>query len=89
MEASDDLLAKSRKAVKEATLPLRRPDRIWGGPGEGTECSICRIAVKREELEFEVEFRANGDERGAERHHVHLRCFEAWDTERRRGAIPP
>ncbi|HKZ05199.1 MAG TPA: hypothetical protein VJU81_06985 [Methylomirabilota bacterium] len=86
METSDELLEKGRKAVEEATLPLRRPDRIWGGPGEGAECSICRTAVKREELEFDVEFHANGDGRGPERHHVHLRCFAVWDTERQRDA---
>jgi hypothetical protein len=34
----------------------------------------------RGELEFELEFARNGAGSG-DRHHVHLACFQAWESE--------
>jgi hypothetical protein len=55
---------------------------MWGGPGVGADCTICNAPVKRDELEFEIEFARDGDDLGASMYHVHIRCFAAWEFER-------
>jgi hypothetical protein len=70
---------KAREVVRTGKLPTRRPDRVWGGRGDGAECSICNARVKHDELEFELEFIWGEDERT---HHMHLDCFAAWERER-------
>jgi hypothetical protein len=55
---------------------------MWGGPGVGAHCTICNAPVKRDELEFEIEFARDSDDPGASTYHVHIRCFAAWQFER-------
>lgn len=64
---------------KEGTLPKRRPDRMWGGPGAGVACSLCGIPVTPGELEFEVEFVPDERDSRVDRYHVHIGCFNAWE----------
>ena len=52
---------------------------MWGGPGVGFECTICRTPVKRDEVEFELEFVRDGGDPGNDKYHVHIRCFTAWE----------
>jgi hypothetical protein len=77
-------------AATSNPLPNRRPDRMWGGPGVGFECTICRTPVKRDEVEFELEFVRDGVDPGLDKYHVHIRCFTAWERnlESSRGARP-
>jgi hypothetical protein len=84
MAISDEciLREKARELIQAGALPNRRPDRTWGGPGSGADCSICRAPVGRDEVEFEIEFDRNGDGPGPSNHHVHLRCFAAWEVAR-------
>jgi hypothetical protein len=77
------LRAKAREALKTAKLPHRRPDRTWGGPGIGVACTVCDLPVKRDELEFQIEFARDGANPSLDKHHVHIRCFAAWEFERR------
>jgi hypothetical protein len=74
-------LERAREAIRAGKLPNRRPDRMWGGPGLGASCAICGSPAMRGELEFEIEFVRNGTGSGADRHHVHLECFQAWESE--------
>lgn len=74
------LRRKARKAILSGKLPERLPDRTWGGPGAGDCCTICDAPIEADELELEIEF-ARGF--GRDRHHVHIRCFAAWDFELR------
>jgi hypothetical protein len=85
MAISDEciLREKARELIQAGTLPNRRPDRTWGGPGSGADCSICSAPVGPDEVEFEIEFDRNGDAPGPSNYHVHLRCFAAWEVERR------
>lgn len=76
------LREKARQVVQAGTLPNRRPDRTWGGPGIGSDCTICETPVKHDELEFEIEFARNGDNPHSDTYHLHARCFEAWQLER-------
>lgn len=82
MRAEGTLREKAREVIQAGKLPNRRPDRTWGGPGIGADCTICSAPLKRDEFEFEIEFARNGDDPGLDRYHVHIPCFAAWDFER-------
>ena len=55
-------------------------------------CSAAKDAVKRDlpvtknEMEFEIQFAHDGDSPGLDKYHVHIRCFAAWEFERRKVA---
>jgi len=76
------LREKARVAGQSGKLPARRPDHTWGGPGAGALCPICELPVKKEQLEFEIQFDRDGDNPGLDKFHVHVRCFAAWEFER-------
>jgi hypothetical protein len=76
--------AKVREVLRTGKLPNRRPDRTWGGPGVGAPCSVCDVPVTSLQLEFEIQFAHDGDNPGLDKYHVHVRCFAAWEFERRR-----
>ena len=76
------LREKARAVIQGGKLPNRHPDRMWGGPGVGADCTICNAPVKRDELEFEIEFARDGDDSADGTYHVHIRCFAAWQFER-------
>ncbi len=80
------LREKAREAVQAGKIPARRPDRTWGGPGVGAPCAICELPVGRDELELEIEFAHDGDNPGLDKFHVHIRCFAAWEFERKNGS---
>jgi len=77
------LRAKAREVIRTGKLPSRAPDRTWGGPGVGAPCVVCGEAVTKAQLEFEIEFARDGDNPGLDKIHVHIRCFAAWELERR------
>lgn len=64
-------------------LPNRCPTRTWGGPGIGDVCTICGVPVLHDDVELELEFDREADDPHPERYHVHVRCFAAWEDERR------
>jgi hypothetical protein len=35
-------------------------------------------------MEFEIQFARDGDNPGLDKFHVHIRCFAAWEFERRK-----
>jgi hypothetical protein len=72
----------AREALQAGKIPANRPERTWGGPGVGAQCTICGRPVGRDELEFEVEFARDGDVPSLDKFHLHLRCFAAWEFER-------
>ena len=75
---------KARQLVEEGKLPRRSPDRVWGGPGVGAPCQVCTLPVTKDEKEFEIEFEQDGGG-GLDKFHVHIRCFAAWEFERKEG----
>jgi hypothetical protein len=76
------LREKARAVVQSGKLPSRRPDRTWGGPGVGAECTVCGMPVTTDELEFEIQFARDGSNPGLDKFHLHVRCFAAWEFER-------
>lgn len=82
------LREKARAVVQAGKLPARTPDRVWGGRGGGTQCTVCELPVTPEQTEFEIEFVQESDATYsyAEKFHLHIRCFAAWEFERRRAA---
>jgi hypothetical protein len=76
------LREQARAAIQGGKLPKRTPDRTWGGPGVGAECSVCGLPVGKEQLEFEIQFAYDGSSPGLDKYHVHIRCFAAWEFER-------
>jgi hypothetical protein len=76
------LRAKAREVVRQGKLPARSPDRVWGGPGVDAPCTVCGLAVTKSEKEFQIEFEQDGGG-GLDKFHVHIRCFAAWEFERK------
>jgi len=83
----DDLTlqAKAREAIRNGKLPARSPDSIKGGPGCGEVCAICGETLRRNEMELEPEFKAEGKVPELHKYHLHPRCFMAWESERTKG----
>jgi hypothetical protein len=77
------LRGKAQAAIRDGKIPSRRPDRTWGGPGVGAPCTICELPVEQSQMEFEIQFARDGDNPGLDKFHVHIRCFAAWEFERR------
>jgi hypothetical protein len=78
------LRERARNVIQQGKLPAQAPTRTWGGPGVGAECSVCGLAVTKDQKEFEIQFeRDGGSDPGLEKYHVHIRCFAAWEFERR------
>jgi hypothetical protein len=77
------LRQKAREAVRTGKLPARHPDRTWGGPGVGAPCTICELPVTKDQMELEIQFAHDGAVPGLDKFHVHVRCFAAWEFERK------
>ena len=79
---SDDsiLREKARKAIQAGNLPYRRPDRMWGGSGDGAQCVVCGAPVKHDEVQLELEFTGD-DGASAGNYCCHIRCFSALELE--------
>lgn len=82
------LREQARQAVLSGKLPARAPDRTWGGPGVDAPCSVCEKPVTKDELEFEIQFAHDGSNPGLDKFHVHIRCFAAWEFERKKVSPP-
>jgi hypothetical protein len=77
------LRQKAREALQSGRLPHRPAERMWGGPGSGADCPVCGNPLTKEEMGFDIEFAGEGEGARAINHHFHIRCFAAWEFERR------
>lgn len=84
MSDEQALRTLARAAMETDRLPKHCPERMWGGPGGGASCALCGKTIGKEEMEFELQFSSNEDP-GSGNHHFHVRCFAAWELERRSG----
>jgi hypothetical protein len=46
--------------------------------------AVCDLPVERDQSEFSIRFAHDGDKSALDKYHVHIRCFAAWEDERRR-----
>jgi len=83
MPDESHLREHARVAIRNRKIPSRQPDRTWGGPGVGATCSVCDLPIGKDQLEFEIQFAHDGPAPGLDKYHVHVRCFAAWEFERR------
>lgn len=82
---TDELRRSAREALRAGKLPNRRPDRMWGGHGNGEEaCTLCGKVLGPEDVSLDLEYGDPLDRTAVLTHAVHLQCFSAWDDERRR-----
>jgi hypothetical protein len=79
---SKPLSEKVWSALQGGKIPNRTPDRTSRGPEVGAKCPICDLPFTVEDL-VEVQFAHEGDT-GVESYHLHLRCYAAWEFERRK-----
>ena len=71
---------KAREAMRAGDLPLRSPDKLWGGPATGDRCAVCGESTTPGEIELEIEF-THDSEVGRTRYHVHPLCFAIFNRE--------
>jgi len=77
---------QARDVIRSGRLPLRDPDRLFGGPGSGAVCAVCGELTTRNSLELKIRFRGHG---AMDSFHLHPRCFAAWEFERAKITGPP
>jgi hypothetical protein len=82
------LREKAREAIRSGNLPLRRPDRILGGLGNGESCAVCGLVLTPTQMEIEVEFQRRAGVGRVDKFHVHPRCYAAWEFERTKIDLP-
>jgi hypothetical protein len=80
--ADEPTLADRARAAIRSGLPARAPNRRFGGRGSGAVSPVCGEVVASDQAEIEVEFNRHGPTPGLDRHHLHARCFTAWESER-------
>jgi hypothetical protein len=79
-ESEQDLRDAARKAIENGRVPSRRPERTWGGSGNGARCAVCGKPVRCDELGFEADFTVEGDPLELGSYHMHVRCYHAWEA---------
>lgn len=70
-----DLRTEVRRLIAAGELPDRLPDTLWGGPGSGAPCFICRKVISRGEIELEFEYTRPGGKSKAKAI-FHRPCYE-------------
>jgi hypothetical protein len=78
-EGEDPLNELAREAIRAGRVPMREPDRMWGGDGGGAPCSVCAAPVEGTASGFELEFKQKSGD--AQCHHLHVPCYAAWVVE--------
>lgn len=61
-----------------AVLPYQEPVRTWAGHGTGVLCNICGLAIKAQDIEYEVELATTGSTRNL---HFHFNCYRVWESQ--------
>jgi hypothetical protein len=87
---TDELRRNAAEALRAGRLPNRRPERMWGGHGNGEEaCTLCGKVLGLEDVSLDLEYGDPLDRTAVLTYAVHLQCFSAWDDERRRPGASP
>lgn len=68
------LRQRARELLESGALPPHEPKAIFGGHGEGHQCSLCGCPVDSSEMEFEFAVDSTI-------YRFHLACHTAWQSE--------
>jgi len=71
MEIAD----KIREKLKVGRLPSSRPEKLYGGHGEGLPCSACDDAILTAQIQYEFDVPDEGTFR------FHVGCLALWAGE--------
>jgi hypothetical protein len=69
-----------RGKLVDGRLPLTAITRVWGGYGNGEECTACELIIRKDQFVME----GMGETKTPVQ--FHLECFYLWDAERRAAA---
>jgi len=69
-----------RSKLNDGRLPYDSMPRFWGGPGDGEQCDVCDTLITKEQLVMEGIASVFTSKKPVQ---FHVRCFYAWDAERR------
>jgi len=73
-----------KQKLDDGTLPLTRPEALYGGPGTGEPCTACGEPIYPIQIEYEF---AYADGRRILR--LHLECAGLWEALRLKRGAPP
>jgi hypothetical protein len=65
-------------AIRDGRLPNRLPSQVWGGWGDGQQCSLCDRPITPEQTEVEFELDTDGGSDGPT-YRMHTDCYKAWE----------
>jgi len=81
----EPLHEKVRSALQVGKIPNRTPDKTRAVSRVGVMCAICKLPVARAaEVGVQIQFTRDGDNPGLNKYNFHIRCYAAWEFERRR-----
>jgi hypothetical protein len=63
---------------EQRILPYEEPLRTWAGHGTGALCNMCGLAIRAQDIEYEVELLTNGSARNL---HFHFNCYRVWESQ--------
>ena len=84
MSVESTLRAQARRLMQAGKFPNGLPDRIWGGLGVGTPCTVCNSPVERGQAELEIEWSEGASKNN---YRLHPPCFAALEAEIREGEL--
>ena len=77
-ELEKNLRLRARNLVAEHRLPGTMNVRTFGGYGSRSQCSLCGLPIRSEEVEYEVEEEGPA---GKRTYILHFMCHAAWQFE--------
>jgi len=72
-----ELRALIRERVRTGQLPPVLDGRTFGGRGSNTACDCCGQTIKRDDIEYEVQFAASVTQMGRS-FIAHMQCHWIW-----------
>ena len=73
LQITSELRRRAREMVDAGALPTVEPRAIFGGHGDGRNCSLCGCVVESSEVEFEFDL-------GGATYRFHQSCHAAWQA---------
>jgi hypothetical protein len=78
--SNDGRIQSSEHPTHVGRLPVRAPDKLWGGPATGDPCAICGVPTVPGSVELELQFTDDADGRMTT-YRVHPHCFSIFNLE--------